>query len=89
MEELERGEKGIGDGSVSYGMDDADDIYMRSWTGTIIGPHNVRYPLPIYFTVGSYSIPVAAKRILKNPSAPPLPRGKEKKRKKILFREVT
>ena len=41
LDELERGEKGIGDGSVSYGMDDADDIYMRSWTGTIIGPHNV------------------------------------------------
>ena len=43
LEELERGEKGIGDGTVSYGMDDADDIYMRSWTGTIIGPHNVSY----------------------------------------------
>ncbi|GAA0155019.1 ubiquitin-protein ligase [Lithospermum erythrorhizon] len=41
LEELERGEKGIGDGSVSYGMDDADDLYMRSWTGTIIGLHNV------------------------------------------------
>lgn len=26
---------------MSYGMDDGDDIYMRSWTGTIIGPHNV------------------------------------------------
>jgi hypothetical protein len=46
LEELERGEKGIGDGSVSYGMDDSDDIYMRSWTGTIIGPHNVGFSNP-------------------------------------------
>ncbi|XP_047329757.1 ubiquitin-conjugating enzyme E2 variant 1C-like [Impatiens glandulifera] len=48
LEELERGEKGIGDGSVSYGMDDADDIYMRSWTGTILGPHNSVHEGRIY-----------------------------------------
>ena len=42
LEELEKGEKGIGDGTVSYGMDNSDDLMMRSWTGTIIGPPNVR-----------------------------------------------
>lgn len=26
-------------------MDDADDIYMQSWTGTIIGPPNVGFLL--------------------------------------------
>ncbi|GFP93531.1 ubiquitin-conjugating enzyme e2 variant 1c [Phtheirospermum japonicum] len=41
LEELEHGEKVIGDGTVSYGVDDVDDIYIRSWTATIIGPHNV------------------------------------------------
>ncbi|KAJ6914576.1 Ubiquitin E2 variant 1D [Populus alba x Populus x berolinensis] len=48
LEELERGEKGIGDGTVSYGMDDGDDIYMRSWTGTVIGPHNTVHEGRIY-----------------------------------------
>lgn len=61
LEELERGEKGIGDGTVSYGMDDGDDIYMRSWTGTIIGPHNVIVfcfspPLMLYMCV---SVPLS------------------------------
>ncbi|XP_020581343.1 ubiquitin-conjugating enzyme E2 variant 1C-like [Phalaenopsis equestris] len=48
LDELERGEKGIGDGTVSYGMEDADDIYMRSWTGTIIGPLNSVHEGRIY-----------------------------------------
>ena len=38
FEEFERGEKGIGDGIISYGMDDADDIYMQSWTGLLLAP---------------------------------------------------
>jgi ubiquitin-protein ligase len=48
LEELERGEKGIGDGSVSYGMDDGDDVFMRSWTGTIIGPNHSVHEGRIY-----------------------------------------
>ncbi|CAL5219376.1 g1197 [Coccomyxa viridis] len=48
LEELEKGEKGIGDGLVSYGMDDSDDVYMRNWTGTIIGPSNTVHDGRIY-----------------------------------------
>jgi ubiquitin-conjugating enzyme E2 variant len=48
MQELEKGEKGIGDGTVSYGMDDSDDMLMRQWTGTIIGPTNSVHDGRIY-----------------------------------------
>eukprot|EP00897_Mesotaenium_endlicherianum_P003220 jgi/Mesen1/2926/ME000175S02083 len=48
LDELDRGEKGIGDGSVSYGMDDGEDVFMRSWTGTIIGPNNTVHEGRIY-----------------------------------------
>jgi ubiquitin-conjugating enzyme E2 variant len=53
LEELEKGEKGLGDGTVSYGMSDIDDMQMHAWTGTIIGPGNTPHDCRIY-TVSIY-----------------------------------
>jgi len=45
LEELEQGEKVTkgGDGNVSYGLDDSDDLLMRYWAGAIVGPANVSF----------------------------------------------
>jgi len=50
LEELEKGEKGIGDGSCSYGLDNSEDvdIMMSNWNGTIIGPGHTVHENRIY-----------------------------------------
>ena len=48
MEELESGEKGHGDGMVSWGLDNEDDIDMRHWTCMIIGPPRSNYDSRMY-----------------------------------------
>ncbi|TIC32161.1 UBC-like protein [Wallemia mellicola] len=48
LEELEKGEKGIGDGSISYGLSDSDDISMTNWNATIIGPGHSTHENRIY-----------------------------------------
>ena len=42
LEELEKGEKGLGDGTCSYGLAD-DDLLMHNWHATILGPPHVSF----------------------------------------------
>jgi len=40
LEELEKGEKGLTDMTISYGLKRDDDIFMSEWRCTILGPPN-------------------------------------------------
>ncbi|KAJ1967414.1 E2 ubiquitin-conjugating protein mms2 [Dispira parvispora] len=48
LEELEKGEKGIGDGSCSYGLANGEDHSLSTWNGTILGPPNSYHENRIY-----------------------------------------
>ncbi|CAD6506258.1 BgTH12-07185 [Blumeria graminis f. sp. triticale] len=48
LKELEKGEKGLGVETCSYGLVDGDEMLMSNWMGTIIGPPRSAHENRIY-----------------------------------------
>ncbi|KAM3176781.1 hypothetical protein ACTXT7_005797 [Hymenolepis weldensis] len=48
MDELEAGEKGLHDGTITWGLASSDDITLTTWNGTILGPAKTPFQNKMY-----------------------------------------